>query len=129
MKFPGRIYHGERGTYLAVYNHYPDVWMACPNSINGSERLAHISYGWHKHRRAIDLFKLNQRYEISELKLQPNITLRNIDVAEVAQRQEVDYELTQHAPPELVTLINIDIQEFVRTKNKNPQEKEVQAPI
>ncbi len=123
MKFPGRIYQGEKGTYLAIYNHYPDVWMACPNSIRGSERLAHVSYGWDKNRRAIDLFRLNGQSEISELKLQPDITLGNLDVAEVACRQEVDYQLSPNTPQELVTLINIDIQEFVRTKDKTPSGK------
>ncbi len=127
MKFPGRLYKGEKGTYLALYNHYTDIWMACPDSLEGkADKIGHVRYGWGGYTRGIDVFKLRSELEIPEINLQPTIGLPKGNLTGVDQRQEVHYEILSNSPSEVWDIVRGDIREFVISKDKNrPANKKI----
>src|SRR3989338_10057720 len=109
MRFPGRIYKGERGTYLAIYNFFPDIMMAAPTSIaDVTQRMAHVQYSEGGKRSGIDVFLLRQEREIPEINLAGEIRLAN-NLADVDKKQDVHYELVKGVNPEVIELIRRDI--------------------
>lgn len=129
MRFPGRLYLGKEGTYLALYNHYPDIWMACPDSLEAkADRLAHIIYRWGGHNRAIDVFRLRSvARDIPEIKLAPPINLNRRGIQKVDVRQDVQYEIKKGAPKELSDIARRDIANFIETKKDSPPAKNPQG--
>ncbi len=124
MKFPGRIYLGKQGTYLALYNYYPDIYMACPDSLEEkAERLGHVTYKYGGYGGAIDLFKLKEKSRIPEIELAPKINLNRRWIAGVDQRQDVQYKIKYNTPKELLDLVREDIRKFVKEREESRNKK------
>ncbi len=57
----GSVYFGDKlRTYVAVYRHFQDVYIATPSHEVETKRIAHISYGFENFRRGIDVFQVNR---------------------------------------------------------------------
>jgi len=119
-KFPGRTYQGKQGAYLALYNFHPDIWMACPDSLEGrAERLGHATYKYGGYSGGIDFFRLNEKSKIPEIRLQqPSIKLNKRWIKEVDKRQDVQYIIINNTPSEVLDIAREDIRMFVRKAEK-----------
>jgi len=110
MNFPGRVYRGRQGTYLAIYNFFPDVMMAAPTSVaDKTQRIAHVQYSEGGKRSGIDVFLLRQEQEIPEINLTRRVITRESVSEEVDVQQDICYKLVKGVNPEVIELIRRDI--------------------
>ena len=118
MKFPGRIYRGKENLYLAIYSFYPDICVAVPQSIERmAKRVAHVSYSKGAPRKGIDIFLLQKPHpEIPELALQDEIQPGGEYIKETDEKHDVQYQLVNGTPKELLDLARKDIEIFCRGK-------------
>ena len=127
MKFPGRVYEGEKATYLAVYNHSPDICVATPPSLRGmSKRVAHVAYSEGGRRSGIDLFEVNIRPDelvIPELDLTNQIsrTRPPQELEQTRNKQDVRVELVRGTLQEPIDFVLEDIAAYCKSPAKNPQ--------
>jgi len=69
MRFAARRYLGKSGAYIAIYNFYPDIYMACPDSLEGkASRMVHATYRYGGHGGAIDVFRLNENIKKDDIR-------------------------------------------------------------
>jgi len=118
MKFPGRIYQGEKDIFLAIYSNHPDVCIEVPPSIETiAERKAHVQYSEGGKRRGIDVFQLREaREEIRELELAKPI--KKVDArAEVDKEQDIQFDFV-NPTLELTWLIRTDVQQYCKRPAK-----------
>lgn len=117
MRFPGRIYLGKQGTYLAIYSHHPDICIAAPTSLAGqTQRLAHVQYSEGGKRRGINIFslKVSKKISIPEINFAEEVSTTSNITPSTDQLQDVQYQVVRNTPSEVLDLIRADISRYCK---------------
>jgi hypothetical protein len=130
MKFPAAQYVGQKGLYLAVYNHHPDMSVKLPNHLR-ARHIAHVSYKKGGFNKGFDVFQVNPGTAVDDyLDVNKEVSVRGggfeigtaLDkrrlerarISETAQRYDVRAEVVTGTDNEVMDLALTDIELFCK---------------
>jgi len=133
MKVPGAIYIDKKGEkYVALYNFWPDIYRAAPQSINDAKNAIHTSYGYEGHVRAIDIFHCKKLPHslADELDIKRMIRVSMLSPSHIKKLEKVDIRNNIRAEvakgyAHLLIPLREDIYGFAREQAKNPGQNQI----
>jgi len=138
MGVSGSVYFGNKGTYIAVYGSFSDIYNISPSS--EAKRIAHISYGFENFRHGIDVFQVNKddigaisdnvnfKRKISANEI--NDELEILNKANINKKQSIFYEIISDIKDtdiesEVLYFAQKDIGDFCKKEAINHETKKV----
>ena len=134
----GSVYVGNKGTYIAVYGSFSDIYNISPSS--EAKRIAHISYGFENFRHGIDVFQVNRddvgaisnnvnfKRSISAYEIDDKLEILN--KANINKKQGICYEIISDIKgtkieKEILYFAQKDIKDFCKKEAINQETKKV----